>query len=527
MFKRFAYLFIAILYFVFFISIACLEKVDIYSARTFTSHNVISDITSETIEDSEAPIGKKIEYRFTIKNVEDADNCLAFYLIHQYVDVYFDNTLVYSLSSEDDALLGKSITCNWAMIPIIQEDIGAEVRIVLSPMFRAVENRSVEFLFGSRYDIFVKCLVAELPEFILSCLCVILGIGILIVQFVNRKQNYLDIFYLGMLSLSIGLWKLSDIRITPMLLPEYSKGIGYIALGMVPIISLTLLLYTKQVFLNAKTRVLNAVTLFVMLYDIVVLVLHLIKIFDFRQSLTITLIGLALVVILVLLTTYWNRHYLNVSAHSKITKFFVMGLTVGLSLDLLLFFTSYGNASLVCSLIIFILYAISIFFSHILQMTRKVHTDPLTGLLNRQNWNEAVVESLAAKNSTTIIVLDLNSLKQINDTYGHDVGDHLIAGFATILKNSFPTRCSICRWGGDEFAIMLQDMTNEQIEHILSTVEISVNTYNNTTTGPEMSYSAGYANSSEYSSVSADFLFKEADKKMYRMKQEWHRSHQK
>jgi diguanylate cyclase (GGDEF)-like protein len=316
-------------------------------------------------------------------------------------------------------------------------------------------------------------------------------------------------------------------QITPMLIPAYAKAIGYIALGMVPVISLTLLLYAKQVFLNAKTRVLNAVTLFVMIYDIAVLLLHLLKIFDFRQSLTITLIGLIGVVVLVLLTTYWNRHYLNVSTHSKITKFFVIGLTIGLSIDLLMFFTSYGTGSLVCSLIIFILYSIAIFFSHILQMTRKVHTDPLTGLLNRQNWNEAVIESLAAKNSTTIIVLDLNSLKQINDTYGHDIGDYLIAGFATILKNSFPARSSICRWGGDEFAIMLQDTTTEQMEHILSNVERSVNTYNNTTDGPEMSYSVGYATSSDYTSASADFLFKEADKKMYCMKQEWHRTHQK
>jgi GGDEF domain-containing protein len=74
---------------------------------------------------------------------------------------------------------------------------------------------------------------------------------------------------------------------------------------------------------------------------------------------------------------------------------------------------------------------------------------------------------------------------------------------------------------------MLQDTTTEQMEHILSNIERSVNAYNNTTDGPEMSYSVGYATSSDYTSASADFLFKEADKKMYCMKQEWHRTHQK
>ena len=523
MIKKFSYSIVSILFLIFFVSVFFFEKVDVYSARTFNEHSLLSNITSKKITDSEAPIGFKTEYSFTIDQIDEADNCLAFYMIHHYAEVYIDDTLIYQLASEEEAILGQSVTCNWAIIPIYQSDLGSEVRIILTPMFKAVANQSIDIMFGSHYDIFVDCLTSELALFLLSILCLILGVGILIVQFINRKQSYLDIFYLGMLSLSIGLWKLCDLRITPMLLPAHAKAIGYIALGMVPIIAATLLLYTKQVFLNAKTRLLDSVTLYVIAYDIVVLALHLLKIVDFRQSLTLTLIGLIADVILVLFTTYMNRHYLNVSTHSRITKLFVLCLTIGLTVDLLLFFSSGGTASLVCSLFIFFMYAVAIFFSHILRMSRRVHIDALTGLLNKNNWNESVVESLAAMIPTTLIVLDLNALKQINDTYGHDIGDLLISNFATILKNALPRRCAICRWGGDEFAIMLQDVTKDDVNRILETIDTNVNAYNQTTKEPQMSYSVGYATSSDYISVTADRLFKDADQKMYRMKQEWHR----
>lgn len=523
MFKRVFFSLVAVVFLVFFVSVTFFEKVDVYSERSFQSHSTLTDIATKVITDEEAPIGIKTEYKFKIDNIDESDNCLAFYMVHQYADVYFNDKLIYQLSPETDSLLGQSITCNWAMIPIYGSDVGTDVRIVITPMFKAVESRPIEILFGSHYDIFVDCLTDELTEFLLSSLCIILGVGIIVVQFINRKQNYWDMYYLGMLSLSIGLWKICDLRITPMMLPAYAKGIGYIALGMVPIIAATLLLYTKQVFANARTRLLDNVTFFVMIYDVVVLVLHLLKIIDFRQSLTITLIGLIANVILVLFTTYKNRHYLNVSAHSKITKLFVIGLTIGLTFDMILFFTSSGTANLVCSLIIFVIYAIAIFFSHIIKLSQRLHTDFLTGLYNKQHWNEMVVESLAAEIPTTIVVLDLNALKQINDTYGHDIGDKLISRFANILKNSFPSNSAICRWGGDEFSVMLQDTSKEQLERILTTIETTVRIYNETEKEPYMSYAIGCSSSADYLTINAEALFKEADKRMYRMKQEWHR----
>jgi diguanylate cyclase (GGDEF)-like protein len=88
-------------------------------------------------------------------------------------------------------------------------------------------------------------------------------------------------------------------------------------------------------------------------------------------------------------------------------------------------------------------------------------TDPLTGLLNRAGWELATADLLArsrsAERTITVIVLDIDNFKQINDTRGHLAGDEHLIDHARSWRDVAPASAVLARLGGDEFAACIPD----------------------------------------------------------------------
>ncbi len=90
---------------------------------------------------------------------------------------------------------------------------------------------------------------------------------------------------------------------------------------------------------------------------------------------------------------------------------------------------------------------------------RIAATDPLTGLMNRRAFVESVTKDRLRKELTqhpwSFLLLDVDHFKRVNDTYGHDAGDAVLQGVATVLtKIARKTDC-VARWGGEEFVVAL------------------------------------------------------------------------
>lgn len=98
-------------------------------------------------------------------------------------------------------------------------------------------------------------------------------------------------------------------------------------------------------------------------------------------------------------------------------------------------------------------------------MHSLAHTDPLTGLPNRRSLNAAITEGIKHAKPDKILavfMLDLDGFKQVNDQYGHDVGDELLIAVAARLRRNLRDTDIISRLGGDEFVIMSSGLHSQR-----------------------------------------------------------------
>ena len=113
------------------------------------------------------------------------------------------------------------------------------------------------------------------------------------------------------------------------------------------------------------------------------------------------------------------------------------------------------------------------------EMTRLSNTDVLTGLSNRRHFNEVLDREWkrSGRNQSllSLIILDVDYFKKINDTYGHQVGDEYLQKIAETLVAVFKRDSDIvARYGGEEFAVLLVDSDVEQAIHLAQTAIRSI-----------------------------------------------------
>ncbi len=141
--------------------------------------------------------------------------------------------------------------------------------------------------------------------------------------------------------------------------------------------------------------------------------------------------------------------------------------------------------------------------------------DPLTGLYNRRSGEQRLgAEILRAERTgrpLTILVMDLDGLKSMNDRHGHAAGDELIRAFAQCLNKAIRGSDLAVRFGGDEFLVLLPDCKLDEVRYVLTRLSGHKMDYQGVSMS--ISFSAGWAN--HRSGESAEELLKRADEALY------------
>lgn len=157
------------------------------------------------------------------------------------------------------------------------------------------------------------------------------------------------------------------------------------------------------------------------------------------------------------------------------------------------------------------------------ELQQMAYHDGLTGLLNRHGLNKALATAIARckRNGAliTLVMLDLDAFKPINDEFGHDAGDRVLRQIAQRLLTCVRGYDTVARFGGDEFLIVCESLANEAeaqtfIERVREKICQPIQVNGTTTT--VISASVGFYQ--HHADVSVNTLLKEADKAMYRVK---------
>lgn len=146
------------------------------------------------------------------------------------------------------------------------------------------------------------------------------------------------------------------------------------------------------------------------------------------------------------------------------------------------------------------------------------YTD-VTGINNKLAYQNHIIRLNNADDTflVGVIMFDLNNLKRVNDTLGHEMGDRYIESFSTILAGVQNERISAYRIGGDEFCVILEKTNAVEIHQILDSLERKINVYNEKN-NIKISYAKGYEISTIEHYYLMEELTKRADSRMYENK---------
>ncbi|WP_458525268.1 diguanylate cyclase domain-containing protein [Onishia taeanensis] len=146
-------------------------------------------------------------------------------------------------------------------------------------------------------------------------------------------------------------------------------------------------------------------------------------------------------------------------------------------------------------------------------------TDPLTGLPNRAQINRTLEEAITQRDAISLAIIDIDFFKQVNDRHGHDVGDRMLRGVATVLATSIRDGDLVGRLGGEEFMLLMRATTldaarrvTERLRMAVASFQLPVDHHAPLSVTISLGFTLGGKNDD------ADSLYRRADRALYAAK---------
>ena len=474
---------------------------------------------------------------------------ICFRSILSTVDVYVDSALVYSFG-HDYVEKGKMVPKVYNFVPLPKNSSGKTLLI----RFTAQENNAFSgfspVYLGTYNDISNQLLEPKRLSVVVGIFLMMFGFILLIISpfMLLSSSKDTSILFSATTSLAMGIyifcfndlfWIVSDN-------PSLYTFLEYFSLFMIPPSIIGFVLF------NGKDRNKKIVTYGFMGSLLFVLTVTMMHVFNIAHICNFV----ALFHVTVIIQGVYLVITLSISLHKRLKEksefrgvtlssvFLVTGLLLFMicaQVDIVFFnllkYSAEGeqlasiNFTTVGALLFMICLFLNYFYHRIEYLSESnvkeklegiAYTDALTGIANR-----ARCELTLAKldGDYTIISLDLDYLKYTNDNYGHAEGDHLLKGFAGILKESFTEALLIGRMGGDEFIVVLPYIDEVRCERAIKCM-VDLMCYR-TSKEEHIRYSAswGYATNKELAfkaGATAQDVYLLADTKMYSMKKQHH-----
>ncbi len=508
----------------FFVYLSFNTNTSIYSPRYSPYYGRIINLVPEAVEDDTAPLGTRTVYTWLMDAHCETGDFLCFYVSGKSVKVTVDKELIYALRFDESTSAGRNIGSNWCIIPLQPEDAGKRFTIELTPLVAETVHKDVEFLIGSDYNIVLGQLRADTLQLILGILCIALGLIIFLIQSylqIFSGSSQLDILYMGIVSILLGFWRLTNICSAPLIFTENASILGYVSDGILFMGGPALIQFASTRFCEKHAGKIHILTILTCMISLTVLGLQVLGVAEMPEIDFLSHILLLIGSVVLILSSIFSKKS-NRTNTSQFTWKLMPILAVGIFLDFLTFYQQKSAASLIYTTLFFLIFIAVTFVFSFRETSKMAYRDSRTGLFNKARWNELMHSDTGLSEPVGILVLDLNGLKQVNDSLGHEAGDDMISAFADILKNVLPSSSVICRWGGDEFAVWFPKINRQKMDDYTRAIQQAAQAYNNTAPVAKLSFAMGAILSEEHPGKTRSELFHLADDYMYINKQKWY-----
>ena len=161
------------------------------------------------------------------------------------------------------------------------------------------------------------------------------------------------------------------------------------------------------------------------------------------------------------------------------------------------------------------------------ELMLAANIDILTGIANRRYMEQHLeIADFQFRNNNLlygILFIDLNNLKQLNDTYGHEIGDDALKLIAQTLNHGFRAEDQVCRWGGDEFMVLLNNVCQETLKKIRDKTKNRLNALKIMVNGEEIQLSTAVGSALSLPDEVPISIISRADESMYADKEKMKR----
>ena len=521
----------------------CIVTAEIFRGKSGVSTPISSDLTygwvaegGEEISAERLPKGSLvITHSLTDTDISGRDLC--FKTSNADVRALFDDNAAYEYRFVPETrLFGKSYGTRVNIVPIPEG--ASSVTLELEPLYEngtagisQIEiEESGEFLNG----LYRK----ELPGFSLCVLLFLYGATMLTIGIMTKntsESKTIDFFSLGAFSMLIGIYSVNETCVLQLFSerPDVVRFCAAIALMFIPYFPVS---FVASVTHQRSTVFLPILSVMIILNFIATVTLSLAGVSDVALMLPFSHVCIAAAVFMTFFLM--RRAVKNKTNDRGFLHTVIMGMSsamAGAVVDLIRYI-AIKNRILGNSLFtrVGVLIFVVLMGIHLLRQRTRLavererselmeslaYTDGLTGLNNRLAFHKKESEIRKDRISCTVVQLDINDLKKVNDVYGHSEGDRRIIEAVNIINESFSDIGTCYRTGGDEFIVIVQQGDESDVEKAVRALEEKSAAYNEKNAPPvPMQIAYGYAlcTAKEDMLEAAEQL---ADKRMYEKKKQ-------
>ena len=469
---------------------------------------------------------------------------LELYSLHSVTDVYLDNELIYTYGHElyeSGELIGYGK--NYISMP--DDYAGKELRISLVVAENNAFDRLQALAIVDGNHFFQKALAEHRITLLIVFFLIMFGIIVMALSAIMRVVNvsFSQTFCIAMFSFLVGCWTFcnSDLLIYFITNLRVKVTIEYVTLFALP---LPFTFYFKgrvednrtPVWMKAFFWILAGVEIafFVTAYSCQQLNLA-----HYPSFVPICQVLMVLTLIFIVLVNRQGRKKSKTKGTDTINIGFAIAI-VAVVWELLRYnlskyvfgFRKNQYSSTVCIVILIIVITLLIDFAQDVSknvyksaqqrlLERMAYMDELTGLSNRRRCEETLLDLKQRAIPYAVLSLDMNFLKKVNDSLGHEKGDALLKRFAEMLMEVYGLHGTVGRMGGDEFIVILPEVTREDAENLISHMKATMLRMNVNTTQLKLSTAYGLAMSDEVGKdQDAHAAYRLADERMYENKRQ-------